>query len=114
MYVLWVFLLYIRHVLCQQRCLKMQNKLCLDELCRAISFSGGFLGNKDHPLNAKSSDRAIVAFFSMKRERNKFISGARKWLQSILHSLTMDCHFPSEAHYGTFRPSEPSWMEIYN
>lgn len=32
---------------------KDANKLCLDELCRAISFSGGFLGNKDDPLNAK-------------------------------------------------------------
>jgi len=33
---------------------KDANKLCLDELCRANnSFSGGFLGNKDDPLNAK-------------------------------------------------------------
>lgn len=32
---------------------KDANKLCLDELCCAISFSGGFLGNKDDSLNAK-------------------------------------------------------------
>lgn len=33
---------------------KDAKRLCLDELWRAVSFSGGFLGNKDDPLNVKT------------------------------------------------------------
>lgn len=60
-----------------ERCMEMQNKLCLDELCRAILFSGGFLGNKDDTHNAKLIISLSVIFLDKdkqgKRLWNKFI-----------------------------------------
>lgn len=57
---------------------KDANKLCLDELCRAISFSGGFLGNKDVPHNAKLIMSASVMCLHGRREE-----GARGVLKQI-------------------------------
>lgn len=51
------------------------NKLCLDELCRASSFSGGFLGNKGS--SSKHIHHIIrVSSFSARRRRESCLRAA--------------------------------------
>lgn len=63
----------------------------------------------------QTSHHLSVVFRSNETERlrNKFI---KSWLAGAVYILQSDngLAFPSKAHYGTFRPSEPSQIEIYN
>lgn len=61
----------------------------------------------------QTSHHVSVVFLSDERPCNKFIKG---WLEGEVYSAQSDngLAFPSQAHYGTFRPSEPSRKAICN
>lgn len=69
------------------------NKLCLDELCRVVSFSGGFLGNKDDPLNATLAQSECL-FFSVETLKGNETNSLRAARVASVYSAQSDNGVP--------------------